>query len=66
MVDLNFSVKNLKKYDVNSKTDCFITVYEFNPELNDRQMDFVGKTEVQPDNLDPEFIERIPIEYKFS
>ena len=56
-VSLRFKVRDLKNYDKDSLTDCFIVVYQLHNET--KKKEYVGMTEVQVDTLDPTFVEEV-------
>jgi len=59
---LTFSCKNLPNLDVGSKTDPFCVVWELKGNRKTR----VGNTECILDNLNPEFVTTIEVNYHFE
>lgn len=58
-ITLFISARNLKDLDYLSKTDPLCEIYEY---INEKWV-FTGKTEMQRDNLNPDFKTGIKIHY---
>ena len=61
-VALTFSCANLPNLDSGSKTDPFLVLWQ----MNGKQQQRLGQTEVIADNLDPEFVKEIKVDYYFE
>ena len=61
-VGLNFECTDLPNLDVGSKTDAFIVVWQ----INGKQQQRLGQTEVVVDNLNPKFVTTVNIDYYFE
>ena len=61
-VSLSFSAFDLPNLDVGSKTDPFIVLWE----VKGNQKIQVGKSEVVADNLNPEWVKNIDVNYYFE
>ena len=63
-IALYISCRNLKNYDVMSKSDPQAEI--FIKDANKRDWDFVGRTEVMRDTLNPDFSEFVECDYFFE
>ena len=61
-VSLTFSAANLPNMDSGSKTDPFVVLWE----LQGNQKRQVAMTEVIADNLNPEWVKNIDVDYYFE
>ena len=61
-VSLTFSASSLPNMDSGSKTDPFIVLWE----LHGNQKKQVGTSEVIADNLNPEWVKNIDVDYYFE
>ena len=61
-VSLTFSCADLPNLDSGSKTDPFLVLWQ----LNGKQKQRLGQTEVIADNLNPEFVKEIKVDYYFE
>ena len=61
-VSLTFTASNLPNMDTGSKTDPFIVLWE----LSGNQKKQVGTSEVIADNLNPEWVKNIDVDYFFE
>lgn len=64
-VNLYFSCKKIKDADVFSKSDPFVKVYRYIEGPSTKQ-EFLGRTEVIQDNLNPDFETAIRVDYLFE
>ena len=62
-VGLTFSCFDLPNLDRNSKTDAFIVLWKIN---NRGMKERVAQTEMIADNLNPEFVTEIQVDYMFE
>ena len=63
-VELHVSCRKLKDLDIISKSDPSVTLYELN-EKSRKWLRF-GETEVQKDNLNPDFKTFFTVDYSFE
>ena len=61
-VSLTFSAMNLPNLDVGSKTDPFVVLWE----MKGNQRMQIGKSEVIADNLNPQWVKNIDVQYYFE
>jgi len=61
-VGLTFRCSDLPNLDRNSKTDAFCVLWD----ISGRQKRKIGETEVVADNLNPEFVTEMNVEYYFE
>ena len=60
---MNFSCSNLINMDKRSKSDPFLVLWELKPKNIKAR---IGSTEVVVDNLNPEFVTEILVDFKFE
>lgn len=62
-LQLGFKCEDLPNMDTFSKSDPFVVLYKFDTKGHPTQ---IGKTEVIHDNLNPEFIKKILVDFHFE
>ena len=62
-VSLTFSASSLPNMDSGSKTDPFVVLWELHGNGQKKQ---VGTSEVIADNLNPEWVKNIDVDYYFE
>ena len=55
-------MQNVPKLDVNSKSDCFVVLYQ----VKNRMKQMIGKSEVIWDSVNPSFVTQFEVDYKFE
>ena len=59
-------MRDLPKLDTFSKTDAFIILYSLTKQGNQTVKKQIGRTECIWDNLNPDFVTSIQVEYMFE
>ena len=67
-IKLFFSCKKIKDADVFSKSDPYVKIYRYveSNKMNGTQIQFIDRTEVIQDNLNPDFEKAIHVDYFFE
>lgn len=66
VLNLSFSLSGLPNLDTFSKTDAFIVLYQLKKQGNQTLKQQVGRTECIYDNLNPDFVTSIQVDYLFE
>ena len=61
-LQLSFKCEELVNMDIGSESDPFCVLFK----LNGQRWQMIGKTEVIHDNLNPEFVRKILVDYHFE
>ena len=65
-MQLSFSLKSLPNLDTHSKTDSFLILYELKKQGNQTLKHQIGRTECIYDNLNPDFVTNVDVDFYFE